>query len=380
MKLLFAIKKFTAAVGGAERVLCTLCSGLASRGHDVTLVTFDAPGGLPFYPLDKQVKRIDLGIGDSSRPAGVAETLHRMRALRRTVLAERPEVAVGFMHSMFVPMAFALAGTAIPVVGSEHIVPEHYRERPFQFWLLMASCPFLARLTVLSETIRATYPALARRRMTPMPNPVEPASGLADVGGSKEHYTLLNVGRLDPQKDHSALLRAFARIAPEFPQWRLRIIGEGPLRPELERLIDALDLKSKVAMPGVTAEIGKEYRAAEAFVISSRYEAFGLVTAEAMAHGLPVVGFADCPGTNELIEANHTGLLVTPGSDRVVSLAQTLSGLLADPALRRTLGAAGRQAMSERFSPRHACDQWERLLQSLCGTRTSPVVSGKRLG
>jgi len=378
MKLIFAIKRLASAVGGAERVLCTVCSALAARGHDIAIVTFDPPGGEPFYPLDARVRRVDLSIGNSSKPAGLRETLRRIRALRTTVLSERPDVAIGFMHSMFVPLAFALVGTAIPVLGSEHIVPEHYRTRPLQYILLRAAALFLAKVTVLSEAIRNRYPRLLRQRMVAMPNPVEVASYSADVAGMKEELILLCVGRLDEQKDHDTLLRAFALIAPQFPQWRLKIIGEGPLRPNLEQLIRSLGLQDQITMPGVTQAIHEEYRLAEAFVIPSRYEAFGLVTAEAMSHGLPVVGFADCPGTNELIDHDRTGLLVIPGKDRFRSLANVLSGLLGDPMLRRRLGEAGREAIDNRFSPKYICDLWESLLTSVSGPAASYPASDKR--
>lgn len=365
MKVLFAIKRLASAVGGAERVLCTVCSELASRGHEVSILTFDPPGGQPFYPLDPRVKRIDLGIGDSSQPAGLIETFARMRALRRVIHAERPDVAVGFMHSMFVPLAFALAGTGVPVLGSEHIVPEHYRTRPLQYLLLILASPLLNKLTVLSQAIRSRYPKSIRERMVEMPNPVEAAANCANVGGAKKNITLLSVGRLEAQKDHATLIRAFAQVANKFPQWRLKIVGQGILRADLASLVEALDLQAKVAMPGVTTAIADEYMAAEIFVISSRYEAFGLVTAEAMSHGLPVVGFADCPGTNELIEAGKTGLLVAPGSDRVGALASALSQLMAAPSLRQNLGKAGHEAIKARFSPGQVCDQWETLLHSI---------------
>jgi len=364
VKVLFAIKRLASAVGGAERVLCTVCSELVSRGHEVSILTFDPPGGQPFYPLDPRVNRINLGIGDSSQPAGLIETLVRMRALRRAIKSERPVVTVGFMHSMFVPMAFALAGTGVPVLGSEHIVPEHYRTRPLQYLLLILASPLLNELTVLSPAIRSRYPVGVRKRMVVMPNPVEATENCANVGDANENFSLLSVGRLDAQKDHATLIRAFAQISHQFPQWRLKIVGEGLLRPELASLIEALDLQAKVTMPGVAPAISGEYMAAEVFVISSRYEAFGLVTAEAMSHGLPVVGFADCPGTNELIEAGKTGLLVEPGSDRVGALSSALSQLMSEPSLRKILGTAGREAIKARFSPSQVCDQWESLLNS----------------
>jgi glycosyltransferase involved in cell wall biosynthesis len=366
MKLLFAIKRLSSAVGGAERVLCSICSELAARGHDVAIVTFDPPGGQPFYPLDARVRRIDLGIGDSARTARLGETLRRISALRRAVLAENPQVATGFMHSMFVPLAFSLAGTRIPVIGSEHIVPEHYRTRPLQYAALVAASFFVARLTVLSEPIRVRYPLPVRRKMVVMPNPVATENGKADVGAARSRHVLLNVARLDPQKDHATLLRAFARVAPAFPDWDLTIIGDGPLRPELESLLHELGLDGRVHMPGVTNDIGAEYQQADAFVIASRYEAFGLVTAEAMARGLPVAGFADCPGTNELIQDGKTGLLASAEPDRSLSLARELERLMSDPELRRRLGEAGKTAIGRNYSTRHVCGLWERLLESTC--------------
>lgn len=361
MKLLFAIKTLT-ATGGAERVFCTITGELARRGHDVAVVTFDRPGMPSFYPLDGGIRRLDLGVGDAGQRARVIETLRRVAALRRVAESERPQVAVGFMHSMFVPLALALVGLGIPVVGSEHIVPDHYRSRPLELVLFLLSSPLLRNVTVLSETIRDRYPRPIRRRMVAMPNPVIPASGQARPAGDKPRHTLLSVGRLDAQKDQATLLHAFARLATKWPEWDLKILGEGPLRAELSAQVDALGLADQVALPGVTRDIAAEYRGADVFVLPSRYEALGLVTAEAMSYGLPVVGFADCPGTNELIEDGSSGMLVAPGRDRAESLVQALEQLFADPSLRQRLGEAGARAVTRMASISSVCDRWEYLL------------------
>jgi glycosyltransferase involved in cell wall biosynthesis len=365
VKLLLCIKQLHAAAGGAERVFCTLSSELASRGHSVTVISFDAPHQAPFYGLDPRVRRASLAIGDASRSAGIVETLRRMAALRAFVRSEQPDVVVGFMHSMFVPLALALWGTRIPIIGSEHIVPEHYASRPLQYLLLVLTAPLLTAMTVLSEAIRQRYPGCLRRRMQVVPNPVHVVDTSVPASADSANPVLLSVGRLDVQKDHATLLRAFAQLS--LPSWQLRIVGDGPLRVELTQLAATLGVSSRVSMPGVTQEIDSEYRRAQAFVLSSRYESFGLATAEAMSHGLPVVGFADCPGTNELISNGQTGLLVDPGSDRVSALAGALRTLLADATLRRRLGDAGRRAIGDRFSMARVGDVWERLLVKVAG-------------
>jgi glycosyltransferase involved in cell wall biosynthesis len=367
MKLLFAIKHLRESPGGAERVLCLMASELARHGHSVSIATFDPPGGSPFYLLEPSVRRLDLGIGDAAATATPLTTLRRMAALRKLAIQERPDVAIGFMHSIFVPLALSLVHTGIPVVASEHIVPEHYRERPLQFALLVATAPFLKKITVLSETIRGRYPTPLRKRMVAVPNAVVPMVGSAAPDSKKDRYVLLNVGRLEEQKDQETLLRAFARLAARHKDWDLRIVGEGALGPGLKKLARSMELNGRVQMTGVTADIGSEYRAADVFVISSRYESFGLATGEAMSFGLPVVGFADCPGTNELVKDGVSGLLAPGGTDRAASLAHTLESLMSNPALRRQLGDAGKTAIRSGHSVSHIVDLWETLLAEVCG-------------
>ena len=362
MKLLFVIKTLALAGGGTERVVADVTAALAERGHDITLVSFDRPEDEPFYRLHPAVRRRPLGIGDTRRRTGMGEAVRRMAALRRLVGETRPDVTVGFMHSVYIPLGLALLGTGIPLVASEHISYAHYRTVPLQAPLLRLA-PFLAQaITAISPAIRDGFPSSIRKHMTVVPNPVSAnVRARADVRGEdRTSRTLLAVGRLEDQKDHRTLIRAFAEIAGDFPDWRLRIVGEGELRPDLEALVRRHRLEGRVALPGAISEIGEEYEAAQLFVMSSSYESFGLTSAEALAHGLPVIGFADCPGTNELVQEGVNGRLVE-GADRATALAAGLAGLMRSPGERERLGAAG-PASIECFAPERITDVWEALL------------------
>lgn len=364
MKLLFVIKRLEATAGGAERIFCSLCSELASRGHDVTILTFDHQGSKAFFKLHPSITKLDLAIGKSAKPAGFFETFKRIWRLRREIYLLRPDVIVGFMHSMYVPVAFSAIGSRIAVVGSEHIVPEHYRTRLMQYLLLQLSACFMFKITVVSEKIRTQYPKIVRDKMTVIPNMVEISVKTPKSGIAENKPTILSVGRLDPQKDHATLIHAFAMISKQFPNWQLRIIGDGYLRPKLEELIIDLELQNKVNIIGSTKKIEDEYHAADMFVIPSRYEAFGLVTAEAMSCGLPVIGFADCPGTNELIVSGHTGILVSASGDRASALSTEMSDLIANPSQRTKLGEAACSSMQASHSRSEICNLWEDLLKS----------------
>jgi glycosyltransferase involved in cell wall biosynthesis len=205
--------------------------------------------------------------------------------------------------------------------------------------------------------------------MTVMRNPVAPIRARADaIGGPLK--LLLSVGRLSEQKDQRTLIEAFARIADKHPDWRLRIIGEGHLRPQLEAMVAGADLTNRIELAGTIRDMECEYGMAQLFVMPSRYESFGLATAEALSAGVPAIGFADCPGTNEVITHGANGLLVQ-GVDRAQALADGLDMLMSSTDLRRRLSAAASASVSQ-FSLRTIGEEWERLLHEVATTQTNP--------
>lgn len=362
MNVVFAIKALGNQGGGAERVLVEVASGLARRGHAVTIFTSDREGSASYYPLDTRVRLVCLGIGDTLAKSTIREILHRLVRLKRSILEVAPDIVVGFMQSTYVPLGFALKPSGIPMVASEHIGPEHYRNRWLERLVLNATPLIAAKITVVSSQILRSFNPWLRRKMIEVPNPVAVVAKDAASGSASdsEGRVLLCVGRLAPQKDHAVLIAAFAQVAAEFPEWRLRIVGEGELRPALQGMIDSLGLGGQVELTGATARIDSEYAAADLFVLPSSYESFGLATAEALLHGLPAVGFADCPGTNELIRDGENGQLVQ-GVDRKAALAAVLAGLMRDPAERARLSATSRQWILDRYGIEGVLDQWESL-------------------
>jgi len=364
VKIAFAIKSLATAYGGAERIMALVASRLAERGHEVSVVTFDEPGTRPFYPLGAAVPFDPLGIGRADQKASPRETLQRGIALRQYLRRRRPEVVIGFMHSMFVPLTPAALGLGVPVIASEHIVPAHYRGSRLQYALVLLAMRIADRTTVVTEQVRNLYPRAVRGRMVVVPNPVlnhaRPGSTRPVAAGGGR---ILNVGRLSEQKDQGTLVAAFAELAGDFPGWMLRIVGNGPLAGELQAMIEWAGLEDRISLAPPSPQINAEYAAADLLAVSSRYESFGLVTAEALASGLPVVGFADCPGTNELVRNGINGQLAGDG-DRVAALRCALAKLMADPArLERLAGAAPGSVQALGASA--VVDHWDALCRSL---------------
>jgi glycosyltransferase involved in cell wall biosynthesis len=351
--------------GGAERVLADVTSGLAELGHCISILTYDRSGGKSFYPLDSSVNRINLSIGGSGQRSTIWETLMRMFALRRKIAETNPDIVVGFMHSMFIPLGIALAGTRIPVIASEHIGVEHYKYHPLEYLLLQLTPCFTKKIIVISEKLRSGFNRHLKKDMAVISNPVcmpkISAGGKADSTSSQK--VILSVGRLVPQKDHKTLIDAYAMLADDFPDWSLRIFGDGELQAELEAQIKKLKLEKRMKLSSTIPDIGIEYLRAQIFVVPSLYESFGLATAEALVYGLPTVGFADCSGTNEVIKHDQNGVLVQ-GEQRAVVLADGLRRLMSSSDLRKRLGDAGPDSMAD-FSKEKICDKWEKLLREL---------------
>ena len=128
-------------------------------------------------------------------------------------------------------------------------------------------------------------------------------------------------------------------------------------------MITELGLEGRVELPGFVRDTDCEYVRASIFVLPSRYESFGMVVAEALGYGLPVVAFANCLGANEIVANGCNGILVD-GPEREQALANGLARLIRDPETRACLGAAG-PASIERFKTETVVRRWETLLQQV---------------
>jgi glycosyltransferase involved in cell wall biosynthesis len=363
MKIVFAIKSMNSFGGGAERVLADITDGLAERGHQISILTYDKPNGNSFYPLHKAIKRINLGIGRTQHSSNLSETIKRMIALRRTIKQTNPDIVVGFMHSLFLPLGISLIGTKIPVLASEHIGIDHYRYRPLERVLIQLTPLITKTIVVISKNIRNGFSPYLRKYMKIITNPV-----CIPVGIKKEKIIfdpnrkiILSIGRLVHQKDHKTLVEAFSRLAHDYPNWDLKIFGDGELRAQLETQVKMLKLEGRIQLLGIKQNIAEEYLVAHLYAVPSLYESFGLATAEALSYGLPAIGFADCPGTNELIRHEYNGILVY-GSQRTSALADGLSLLMSSTSLRERLGSVGPGSMAK-FSKENICSEWEELLK-----------------
>ncbi len=191
----------------------------------------------------------------------------------------------------------------------------------------------------------------------------------ADIAAQKRKLGLdptrryiVHVARHHKVKDQGTLLRAFAAMAGDVPDAHLLMVGDGPLRGELESLAAALGIAPRVRFLGIRDDVSELLKAGELFVLTSASEAASLTLLEAMASALPVV-VTDVGGNPEIVRHGREGLLFGRGDWR--GCAQAFRRLLQEPKIAKFLGRAGRLRASSRYRLEQTIDSYHRLYRRL---------------
>ena len=318
------------AGGGAERAVAKLASGFVRRGQAVDLVLARAEG--PFMAeLDPAVRIIDLG---ARRMASA------VLPLSRYLRAERPAVVLSALDYVNVTTlaAVALSRVDVPVVVSERntlsaaLTQSTGLRSRWLPQLIRWAYPRADAVIAVSEGVADDLQqvcGLARSSIHVLNNPVVTKDVLRMREESMSHpwppssssKVVLAAGRLIPQKDFATLIEAFAQVRRTRCA-SLVILGEGPLRTELEQLAEQRGVRDDVFLPGFAENPYPAMCAADVFVLSSRWEGSPGVLIEAMSCGTPVVA-TDCPsGPRQILEDGRYGRLVPPGD--VTAIAEGL--------------------------------------------------------
>ncbi len=344
--------------GGAERMIIWLANALARKGHEVHLVSWDSALATCFYPLDDAVTWHRLGFD-----AGWRDKIRRTKVLADLLTSLKTQILIGFVMSTDKTVYAACLMAGASIIAAERNSPVMYqlkygRITRFSYMLLLAMAK---KIPVQLEEYKTGYPSWLQRKIVTIGNPVARPASLAEP--AKRHGTtwvLLCVARFEDQKNIQALIHAFAQLRPRFPDWTLRIVGEGFLKPELEASIRQLGLDGSVLLISPTKNVSEEYCQAHLFCLPSRWEGFPNALAEALAHGLPSVGYAECPGVKSLIHHGVTGALAS-GNGIVESLRDCLAELMQDELLRLRFGQAAAK-LPANFSEDRILSQWERAI------------------
>jgi glycosyltransferase involved in cell wall biosynthesis len=284
----------------------------------------------------------------------------RVRRLRERLAATRPRMVLSFLGATNVRTLLAARGLGLKVVISERNDPAIQRlDAPWERLRTLiypeADLVTANSTGALHAMSRYVPPGKLRQVANPLVIPPCPE-------GVERRRRFISVARLVRQKGYDLLLDAFARVAPQAPDWALDIVGDGPLRAELERRAERLGIAAQVVFRGYQSDPFPLLYGASVFVLASRFEGMPNAMLEAMGCALAVVVTDASPGPLELIRDGDTGL-VSPAGD-ASALADAMLRLVEDGALRERLARAARAEAARMALPRVA-GRWEVLFREL---------------
>jgi glycosyltransferase involved in cell wall biosynthesis len=363
--------------GGAQRVCVNLVNAWVAQGRRVTLLTLAPKTATPAYSLDPRVERRDVRWTRAPRfdenTAPIAATLEKagcpelggelplLAAIRTAIVATEPDVVVSHLDLTNVRVLAATHDLGVPVIACEHTDPSRvglgaWRDARVALYPLAATVvaphPFCAGWFT-RRGIAAC--AIANALLPPPSRRVEagrPSSG---------RRRLITLGRLSPEKKIGTIVRAFARIAGELPQWDLEIYGDGPQRDALACAVSLLSIGSRIAFRGFTDDPYAALAGADLYVSASSVEGFGNSIWEALACGVPVVAMECGVPVATLVRQGVDGCIVDGGEE---DLAAALAALMRDDERREQLAARAREAV-DRYPLTGALRQWDELLNEV---------------
>lgn len=353
-KVLFYI--YSLNKGGAERVLLTLAQKL-SEEYEVLILTdkyeereYELPDGIQRINLQQYMEKC------SRFQKGI---FRRLSAIRGCCRKEKPDAIISFMVSGSIRAVLANLFTGNRVIVAVRSNPYDEYGRWLKKLMLQIVFSFAEKIVCQTPYQTEYFCKPLRKKCIVIPNPLF-ADFYMDPYEGERRKEIVSAGRLFDYKNHKLLIRAFAQIAEEFPEYNVTIWGEGPYRKELEEEIRIHNLESRVFLPGDSSRVAEDIYIAALFVLPSDTEGMPNALMEAMSLGLPVIA-TDCPcgGPRSLIRHGENGMLCEVGN--TTDLAEQMRKVLGDPELQKKLG---RNALSirERCHVDRISEKWSRLI------------------
>lgn len=355
-------------LGGVERVAHGLSAGLAARGYDVALRGIrpaagpSAEMGLSGYSTGFLSPRRERPDGERPHPAVLRRSMRAeaVESLRETLEDYRDGGVVICMQVYAMEHLFEIGIESLMDRGTRIIGQYHWSydgaTSNTDFDRIWKTYRQIDKFLLLTQADAADFRARNFNNTGSMPNPLWLRPKAAPASREKRVVTL---SRYEDVKQLDHTLRAWAKVAPSFPDWRLELYGGGPRQADLQELIDDLGIGDSAALMGSTNDVQGVLLNSRISVLSSLFEGLPMVLAESLACGVPAVAYDCAPGVTEIVTDGVDGVIVPLNHE--AGLAAALRELMADPARVEAMSLAG-QHSAERYAADAVMDRWEDLL------------------
>jgi len=306
-------------LGGAESQICELARRMSELGHSVHIAWMAGELGVT---IPKQVRGHPMRVNRS--PFGLFKAIWCLRRLVRKI---NPDIIHAHMvHANLVARLTRLvAGIWVPLICTAHSSNEGGKLRMFAYRVTDGLADLTTNVSEPAVDVFLKKGASVPGRLIAVPNGVDVDRFCPDATsrltmrqslGLSNKVIILSVGRLEYPKNPDSLIKAYAQIAPNHQRTHLLIVGYGSLEEKLKAMVNELGLAKRVSFLGARQDIAELFNAADIVAVSSRFEGFGLVLAEAMACAKFIVT-TDCGGIAAAV--SEFGLVVPVEDDRALA-------------------------------------------------------------
>ena len=345
-------------IGGRELFCVNLANAMIARGHQVTLFVPGSAGKPLHYSPDTRAQIVYISMRYEH------ELINEIRETLRSSSLDVCVAVETFWRHLF--WAVAALGSGVPYIYSERSYPEYVENSYWNRKGRLAAMSGADAIHLLVPEYAASLPDFLRERAVVIGNPAPVVGEVAVCGKRKNTKKIISLGGMTECKQTHLLIEAFALLAPHFPEWRLDVWGDGPCAPALQQQAALSPFTERIALLGYCEEPLNAFASADLFCIPSNVEGFPNAVVEALACGLPVVGYADCPGVNHLIRPGENGLLAPEMT--VQSLADTLALIMRDEPFRAAMSANAPKTV-KCFAQECIFEEWEKLFYRVAACR-----------
>ena len=357
-------------LGGAERHVCDLATGLPIDRYSPTVCFLSKAGVIGGLLTKAGVPVVEMGLKSGRDLSGV---LRFVRWLRKNQF----DLVHDHLSTPWARVVIGITQSDSVILYTEHngFLLSHL-DRWHRFWSRLSAQytdQFIAvsqsikmlliqNIGVNPERINVAYNCVDQSRF-PILSKEQRFHIRRSLGIPDKHYLLIAVGHLDINKGFDCLVQILAPMMCVRKCIHLFLVGEGALRGKLESQIAGFHLQDYIHLLGEKTNVPDLLGAADLLVMASRFESFGIVAAEAMMAGIPVVA-PDIPGLNEVVESGKTGFLI-PTNRLETDFSTAVTCLLDDLQLRQQMGKSGRQRVLALFERQKVVSQIIDLYQEL---------------
>lgn len=347
--------------GGAEKVISILASQCAELGADVTLVVLR--NKKHSYKLSSKVKVHQINVGEKK-----LKIISRIKILRSIFKHSKANTIIAFLPIITMYSLIANIGLHKRIITSERGDPNlnifslnlNIKDKISHIIMRKMQLFGLADYVVFqTPDAQSYYNKRIQKKSRVIPNPLD-LTNLPNKYNFEREKNIIAAGRFSEEKNFPLLIRAFADFHKAYPDYKLIIYGDGPLKEELKKLIEALELERNVILPGFSDSLLPTMNKASIYISTSNHEGISNSMLEALGMGVPTIA-TDCPigGARMFVKTDKNGILI-PMNDReklVNAMVEIVSNTQYSKQLSNNV-----DSFRNKLSSEVVCEEWLKIV------------------